>query len=551
MKFRITAFAAALLCCCACVETDYEIGGSLFAVDDMYDVFVDNAPISEIHIDKADGLSGFSNTRITFGAIRDKDYGLTTRSAALPLIPLYQDGHVDFGKNPVCKNFYITLLRDTCSTTKDGQEAIFQNLNIYELEEAFEYDKTYDCNTVIPHKDVKITKGSPIYNGSDTLLFRLSDEYGQKILDLPKSAYLDAEEFRAAIPGIFIETNLPSGSSEGGRINMFNLQTKYNLDYNYLENNYGVLVYEAEFNGVRKDTLSYFLLGGYDFYQIDSLFQNNTKYPQICLNMTTQESDRYEGMASAEIHIEGGGGLKPRIPAYELKRIAEEIIIKAGGDPKKAIINKATLEMPFTFPENYEDIDRFWPKVLSPTCRLDYDGTTSFGSISDTSSSTENQGDINRTQDKYSPDISYHLQQILLIDENDAANSKTQYYKKGMYDIWLLILADEVSYTTVAGNKEMSDYYNYLAYQSYYNGMYNGGYGGYGGYGYGGYGGYGYNNYYSYAMLASSAAQSQTQKSVTRQLDKDRFYKAALNGPDAEGAVPTLKLTFSLPKKTE
>ena len=551
MKFRFTAFAAALLFCCACVETDYQIGSSLFAVDDMYDVFVDSAPISEIHMDKADGLSGFSTTRITFGAIRDEDYGLTTRSAALPLIPMYLDGGVDFGKNPVIKDFYLSILRDSCSTAKDGQEAIFQNLNIYELEEPFDFDKTYDCNTIVPHKDARLIRGSQIYNGGDTLIIHLSKEYGQKILSLPESALKDADKFRSAIPGIFIETDSPNRN--GGRINMFNLQVKYNVDYGYIENNFGLLVYEAEFNGERKDTMSYVLLGGYDFYQVDSLMKNNSTYPQVCLNMTTHETDMYEGEASAKILIEGGGGLKPRIPASELKRIAENIIIEAGGDPKKAIINKATLEMPFEFPENYEDIDRFWPKVLSPTCRVSYDGSTSFGSISDTSSSTENQGDINRTQDKYSPDISYHLQQILLIDEDDESNSKTKYYKEGMYDIWLLILADEVTYTTVAGNKEMSDYYNYLAYQSYYNGMYNGGYGGYGygGYGYGGYGGYGYNNYYTYAMMASSAAQSTTQSSVSRQLDKDRFYKAALNGPDAEGAVPTLKLTFSLPKKSE
>lgn len=549
MKSRFTAFVAALLCCCACVETDYQIGSNLFAVDDMYDVFVESAPISEILVDRADGLSGFSNTRITFGAIRDEDYGLTTRSAALPLVPMFQKDGVDFGKDPVVKDFYLSVLRDSCSISKDGQDAIFQNLYIYELTEPFDFDKTYECNEVVPHKDTRLTRGTPIYSGGDTLIVHLSKDYGQKILSLPKSALKDVEEFRSEIPGLFIETNVPN--SNGGRINMFNLQVKYNLDYGYIENNFGVLLYEAEFDGVRKDTMSYFLLGGYDFYQADSLLQNNTKYPQTCLNMTTQESDTYLGTASAEIRIEGGGGLKPRIPAAELKRIAEDMIIEAGGDPKKAIINKATLDMPFKFPENYEDIDRFWPKVLSPTCRLNFDGKTTFGSISDTSSATENQGDINRTQDKYAPDISYHLQQILLIDENDERSSKTEAFNEGMYDIWLLILADEVSYTTVAGNKEMSDYYNYLAYQSYYNGMYNGGYGGYGGYGYGGYGGYGYNNYYSYAMLANSAAQSQTQKSVTRQLDKDRFYKAALNGPDAEGAVPTLKLVFSLPKKSE
>ena len=122
----------------------------------------------------------------------------------------------------------------------------------------------------------------------------------------------------------------------------------------------------------------------------------------------------------------------------------------------------------------------------------------------------------------------------------------TKKLERGEYDIWLLIMRNEIITTTTEANNEMSEYYNYLAYQSYYNSMY-GGYGGYGGYGYGGYDSY--SNYYSYMMMAQYAGQAQTNQSVSVQLDKDRYYKAVLNGPEypTVSLRPRLELTFSLP----
>ena len=37
----------------------------------------------------------------------------------------------------------------------------------------------------------------------------------------------------------------------------------------------------------------------------------------------------------------------------------------------------------------------------------------------------------------------------------------------------------------------------------------------------------------------------------TTELDKDRFYSAALNGPQSSGAKPQFKVTFSAPKSAE
>ena len=193
---------------------------------------------------------------------------------------------------------------------------------------------------------------------------------------------------------------------------------------------------------------------------------------------------------------------------------------------------------------------RFWPYRLSPTCRLvnDDDSATYMG-LTDASSSNENQGDVDRSLFRYAPDITYHMQEILKIDESALDKTTTQNLLAGNYDIWLLVMAKETETTVSTTSKETQEMYQYLAYQSYYNGMYGGGYG-YGGYG-SGYGSY-YNNYLTYAMLAQQASQAYTSTSTSIKLDTDRFYCAALNGPYADtDRVPTLRLVFALPNKEE
>ena len=103
----------------------------------------------------------------------------------------------------------------------------------------------------------------------------------------------------------------------------------------------------------------------------------------------------------------------------------------------------------------------------------------------------------------------------------------------------------------------MSDYYQNLAYYDYYNSMYNPyGYGGY----YGGYYGYdsyyGMSTYYNY-MLAAQYASSQSSSTTTMsiQLDKDRYYRGVLYGPNENPSTreekmkaPRLIVTYSTVK---
>lgn len=538
MKFRIPVIFLAAACCLSCVKTNLELGGSLVPTGQTYKLYTVEIPIEDISMRMADSLSGYSSTRVTIGAIKDSDYGLTTRASAFALIPMHDT--LDFGKNPVFKSFHFSLGRDSLSFVSPYQEHIIQNVNVYELADALKDSTNFDCNSTIPHKSARITKGSPIYNGGDSLSFNFSSEFGKKYMTITQSDLENYSQYIKKFPGIYLETSNPLGN--GGRINMFNLQLSYNSSYGYITGNYAKLSFSGEYDGARKDSSFYFYYGATKFYDIDSLLSKSGtgSFPEYALNLTSQSTRSKAGKAGDEILVEGGGGLKPCISAKSLKKLVEAAIVAKGGDPKTAVINKASLIFPFEFPKDYTEMN-IWPYRLSPTCRLKYSTSTSFMGLTDSSSSTENQGDVNRSTLEYAPDITYHIQELLKIDDSDKSSSGAKYLDNGSYDVWLLIMANEVTTTTNSSSSEMSEYYQYLAYQNYYNSMYGGGYGG--GSGYGSY----YSNYYNYQMLAAYANSSSSTTTTSVKLDKDRFYKAKLNGPANSGRKPTLKLVFAIP----
>ena len=297
-----------------------------------------------------------------------------------------------------------------------------------------------------------------------------------------------------------------------------------------------------------------FIPGEPAFYDEKAYLDNNQKFYQYAFNRTTHEASEMD--ATDRIYIEGGGGLKPVIPASQLRKKVVAAISERGGDPAKTVINKASIILPYEMPEDETLVDLF-PTVISPTIRSkSKDGTVSYGGLADASASSENQGDLDRANLVYAPDITYHMQQIL---------SRTDLDTEDDADIWFLTVHSE-TVANANGNAEQEAYYQQMMMAMYYNNLYGGGYGygGYSSYGYSGYGGYGgYSNYYNMYMMASLlSSMNQTTYSTTQELDKDRYYRAILNGPTVTTTnpasslillpgtrrVPTFRVTFSVPK---
>ena len=546
----------------ACVKNSPEIGKDLIDKTLLFDTYTVEFPIEEIQLRRANDLSGFSDTRLAIGAIRDETFGLTTRSTAFGLVPALDT--LDLGTDPKFVRFTVRFAADTVSTATPGQEHIFPNFFVYSLKDTLS-SKESGTNRDIPHGTEIVSRGIPVYDGKDDLYFELNEAFGQRYIDAlkkygPVLASRDEDnkinkysDFMTEVPGIYIESDVPEGI--GGRINLFDLSIlSVSNNYYYQNDNYATLTVNTSYNGVRKDTSFMFIPGEPTFYDEKAYTDQNKKFYQYAFNRTTHEAPEMD--VTDRIYIEGGGGLKPVIPASQLRKKVVAAISERGGDPAKTVINKASIILPYEMPEDETLVDLF-PTVISPTIRSkSKDGTVSYGGLADASASSENQGDLDRANLVYAPDITYHMQQIL---------SRTDLDTEDDADIWFLTVHSE-TVANANGNAEQEAYYQQMMMAMYYNNLYGGGYGygGYSSYGYSGYGGYGgYSNYYNMYMMASLlSSMNQTTYSTTQELDKDRYYRAILNGPTVTTTnpasslillpgtrrVPTFRVTFSVPK---
>jgi len=535
MKKLLTAIAV-LAGIMSCAEVNEKLASDLVATDQKYDIFTAEVNIDDIQMASVDSISGYSSRRIAFGAIRDDSFGLFRKGCAVTLVPVLDS--VYFGEKPVFKSFKFRAGVDSTSVADLSQVNILQNVNVYALTEPLDTSK-YFASTEVKHGNKRITKGIPVANGKDSLVFNFTEEFGKQYLNITQDDLSDMKKYTQKFPGIYFTTDDPVGN--GGRFNMYNMEILDNHSSTTIQrtDNYAVLYYSGEYDGERRDSLLMFYFSPLDFEDLDSLYYNSQTSTQYVFNVDYHEKTALmTGPADEEIYIEGGSGLKPMVPAAEIRRIVSEDVIKNGGKPEDAVITKATVVLPFTFPDDYKTMYRF-PVNLSPTIKTHSDGTVYYAGLTDASVSTENQGDIDRSHCCYSPDITHHVQQIL---------RQTDESKISLYDVWFLVMWYETTVTYNSEADEMAQYYQQLAYYSYYNSLY-GGYG-YGSMSSGSYGGYSsYSNYYSYMMMAQSYSSAANSSSTSTELDKDRYYHATLHGPAYKGSKPTLKFSYALPKK--
>ena len=563
---RLMAIGAILLGSASCVYINEELGQNLIPTDQKWDVFTPEAAVLEdIQLLVADSLSAYSSSRFTFGSINDPVFGTSVKTSSFTLVPL-QDT-LDFGKNTKIRQFHFAAVIDTTSTYFKEQERILQNVYVSELKAPLDTFALYTGTFMDPKNRAKylntdrlITCGIPIYDGGDSLSFDFSLDFAEDLVKrLDKVALDSMATYTALFPGIYLETDTPVG--EGGRINMFTLNLE-TLD-GYVTGNYAELKFTADYDDEKNvDSSFVFFFGPGDIMRSDE----STLPTQFAFNASSHQSienkfaEEWSQGSKEKLYIEGGSGVKPVITAREIRNIVTDMLAAEGiTNFNEVVINKASIILPYEEPADYRELDKY-PTILSPTVKLrsEEGGYITYAGLTDSSVASEDQGDINRSRCLYSPDISHHVQMIINLNENDADFEKNI----ESYNIWLLIMHDEVVKESQSTSTDYSDYYNSLLYNSYYNNMMYGGYGGYGyggyGYGYGGYGydsyGYGYNNYYNYMMMASYSSSYSTSETTSRSLDKDRFYNAVLNGPNFGTELeqkPRLKITFSAPKTAE
>lgn len=581
MRSRIAAFVVAAICCISCVEINPELGIEYLREDQKLHLCVTEVPLTEIYELPSDSLSGYSQTRMVVGSLDDGDgFGRTDRTSILSLVPLYIEDTMDIktfldSQDVKIKRFHFSTEVDSVSVADASQEIIFQNVNVNPLKERVIAQRDNDCNDVAGNikidKSKSLVKGTPVLDGKDSLTFDFTDEYANLFLhNLDKELMKDFDAYMNTFPGFAISTDKVRG--KGGRLNFLNHQFDFDSDYGIIGNfaaltlNYTAHKLNEDTGEIETipntDTTFCFYFAATDFYDIDSLLTNSGKgnYPQYALNLSYHQSRPKAGMAGDKIYVEGGGGLKPVIRGRWLREQARSIVIDSvaawyGKTPgevtakelAKVTINKASLIMPYKFePAMFDEMYKYTVR-LSPNLRTHYQDSAKvdgeikyfsnvmYSNLSDSSDETVNVGTIDRSNTNYSPDITYHITKLLAMTDEEIASSEKM--AKGEYDVWLMPMAWEVINVVNAADEEASEYYQYLAYQNYYNSMY----------GYGSSYGSAYTNYYSYMMAAMNAAGTTTTTSTIITLDTSRYYRTVLNGPSYTGTRPTLKLTFSIP----
>ncbi len=538
--------------CASCISVDSQLGRGFLATDRQYDYYTADIPLEDIRMEEPDSLSGYSIYRFTVGALRDETFGLTTRSTAFTLVPVADS--LDFGipGTQQFKSFHFAAVSDSVSCSDPAERFILQNVRVYALASPITAKASYP--KVYPDRDGGvITLGTPVYDGTDSLSFNFTKAFGEHYMTITKDDLDESlEKYVKKFPGIYIEMDEPAGN--GGRINMFKVPV--DVYESYILGSYASLKFSAMYEGKkeRTDTSFMFYIGPLKHYKTAGVSSTSTSsYPQVAFNMSSGDATLKGKSATDKFYLEGGRGVKPVIKAASLReKILEEI--SKHGSTEGIVVGKASLILPCEFPDDYTLLDYF-PAMASPTSRVvtTKDGvkTVSYGSLTDSSTSDENQGDINLSLSRYAPDITHHIQSLIgMKADADPAN----------YDIWFLAMAnEEMIERSSSSTSEYDQYLQQLAYASYYNNLYNGyGYGGYG-YGYGSYG-YGYdsyyNNYYNYMMLSQLYASNDSSSesvSVQTMLDTHRYYRAVFYGPEATDVKkrPRLRITYSLPKSSQ
>jgi hypothetical protein len=275
-----------LLCCFSCIQTDDTLGGNYITTSQLYDVYTADIPITAIDNQLADSLSGYSRTRIGVGAIRDEQYGLSTRSCALSLVPVRDT--MDFGTNPQFKSFHFSAALDTISVAEKGQENILQKVYVYALDERAGYPD-YNINT----KDLKytpklITKGIPVIDGVDSLSFDFTEEFGKRYLSITQADLEDSlSHYLKKFPGIYITCEEPDGN--GGRFNFFDLGMAFNKNYMHVTGSSAILNLRSTYNGRQVDTSFMFYFSPPEFTNLDSLVTisnlGSVTFEQYCFNI--------------------------------------------------------------------------------------------------------------------------------------------------------------------------------------------------------------------------------------------------------------------------
>ncbi|MGM9775124.1 MAG: DUF4270 family protein [Candidatus Egerieousia sp.] len=410
--FKSAAVSIAILALItSCITVDKTLGSA--NVSDDYVLQLNSATFKlPLEMKLADSLQALSQSNGYLGSVRTPEFGLANFSFGTNFCPYRVK--VNFGKDQIIKNAYITFSSVSGTIADETQVGIMQRMHVYRMNRII--DEEYAYNNQLKDEDyihTAVDSGGTYYTGTDSLTIRLKHSFAREILQASKLERDSSVKFVERYKGLLFTCDAPAEGTYGGRVNTISTSA-------------ASLVIAVNFQPTwkeglpRKDTAFTFVLS-----------------PDYTQNFSTYESAALESTQMQEhILVEGIGGVKPYLDPLALKDAITEWTAREGLDPKRIIVGKATFYLPYENPDPLNKLSNYYPSNLFPTHRVlsslsDDTEIRSYTPLTDIYTSNNNVGTLNRSLGYYYGDFSSYVQKIINNDREKIAASND-------YKIWFM-----------------------------------------------------------------------------------------------------------------
>lgn len=187
----------------SCTNSD-EIGLNLTPPGDKFKYHVDSATVITASTLRQDSITSEKRTSSLLGCMNDPIFGRSTANLLTQL--LLSSYEVDFGVNPQIDSAMLLLKYQGYY----GDTTQLQSMRIYELTQNLYFDSTYYSNlNMTGFYNPAVTVGDFSYYpkpGQDSLMIRLSDELGNKLISTDTSNLFNNTTWLAFFKGLYFES---------------------------------------------------------------------------------------------------------------------------------------------------------------------------------------------------------------------------------------------------------------------------------------------------------------------------------------------------------
>ncbi len=226
-----------------CTNSD-EIGLNLTPPGDRFHYIVDSTTVISASTLRQDSITTEKRTSSLLGCMNDPIFGRSTANLLTQL--RLSSNNVDFGVNPQIDSAMLLLKYQDYY----GDTSALQSMRIYELTQNLFFDSTYYSNlNMTGFYNPAVTVGDFSYYpkpGQDSVLIRLFDEFGNKLLNTDTANLSDNTAWLAFFKGLYFESQ---PVEQGGSIIYFDLTGgKSRLTFYYHNDANDSLQYEVVIN---------------------------------------------------------------------------------------------------------------------------------------------------------------------------------------------------------------------------------------------------------------------------------------------------------------